>query len=239
MRVSKIGSIFVLLGVLLASLLTSCTSSLKRSTDNFYEKDYSVDKFSKIKFEGAYNIELSQTDSPSLVLETSEQFHDKVKIWVDDDMLHIKTNIKNIGADEIRIQIGFTELDYIKIEGGAFLTTDGYLEFDDLEVRIEGGAHVDMQLKANKINARAEGAVNMQFEGVANEFIAISEGAGNIDADQLKCKFVDCRVAGVGNASVYATEELNARVEGLGKIGYRGTPSVYKKVDGIGMVYRK
>lgn len=239
MKTSKINSLFILLGILLATLLSSCTSSIKRSNSNYIEKDYEISDFNKIQFQGAYNIELTHSDAPYITVKTSEEIHENIKVWVDNEMLHIKTEIKNIGADEIKLLIGIDQLNYLKIEGGAFLTTDGYLEFNDLDVRIEGGAHIDMQLKVNKLKAHAEGAVNMQFEGVAYELIAISEGAGNIDADELKTQIVDCHVAGVGNASVYATESLTARVEGLGKIGYRGNPTVNKKIDGIGIIYKK
>lgn len=237
MRVSK--TLLVLFGALLSGTLTSCTSSLKHSNDRTFEKEYDVENFNMIKLEGAYNVEISQGNTESFTMETSEELHEKVRVWVSDDMLHVKTNVKNISSDEIKLLITIKDLSYLKVEGGAFITTNGFLKFEDLDVQIEGGAHIKMQLTANKLKARAEGAVNMEFEGAAEELIAISEGAGNIDADELKAKRVECRVSGVGNASVFATEELDARVEGLGKIGYRGNPTLYKKVDGIGLVYKK
>lgn len=239
MKSFKVSSIFVLLGALLAGMLTSCTSSINRSKASYYEKDYEIENFSMIKFEGAYNIELSQGDTESLVMETSEELHDKVRIWVSDDMLHIKTDVKNLSSDEIKLAITFTDLTYLNVEGGALLKSKGYLELEDLDIHIEGGANIKMEIAANHINAKAEGAVNMEFSGVAKELTAISEGAANIDADQLKAETVDCRVAGVGNASVYATDELYAKVEGLGKISYRGNPVLNKKIEGIGIVYKK
>ncbi|HPR60433.1 MAG TPA: DUF2807 domain-containing protein, partial [Prolixibacteraceae bacterium] len=101
------------------------------------------------------------------------------------------------------------------------------------------GANVNMQTKANYIRVKAEGGVNIEIEGVSDELVAISEGAGNIDADRLTAKNVSCRVSGVGNASVYATNELNATIEGVGRIGYRGNPVVNKKVSGIGVVHQR
>lgn len=212
---------------------------MKRSMEDNFEKEYDAKDFKRIDFEGAYNIELTQGDATSLTMNTTEELHDKVRIWVSDSVLNVKTNVKNISSDEIKIFITFSQLENIYVKGGAFLKTTGFVDLNDLDIRIEGGASVDMHVTAKKINARAEGAVNMEFQGVVDEFRAISEGAGNIDADELQAKFVDCRVSGVGNASVYATEELNAKVEGLGKISYRGNPTLYKKVDGIGVVYKK
>ncbi|MBN1927058.1 MAG: DUF2807 domain-containing protein [Prolixibacteraceae bacterium] len=239
MRLLKISSIFTLLGILLATLLTSCTASINRDHSEYVEKNFEVEDFSKIKFEGAYNIKLTQGDEHSVVVKTSEQIHDRVRVWVDDDRLNFKTRGNNINSDEILVSITFKNIENIKIEGGAYLSTVGYIDVDDFEIDVEGGANIDIKIKADRISTHAAGGVNMEFQGVANEFSATSEGAGNIDADNLEAKYVKCKVSGVGNASVFATEKLIATVEGVGKIGYRGNPDIEKNVSGIGLVYRK
>lgn len=236
---SRINSIFVLLGILVANLFSSCTSSINHSSNDLYEKEYEVENFSRIKFEGAYNVELIQDSEESLVMKTSEKLHDKIHIWVDNNVLHIKTNERNINNNEVQLAISFKDLNNINVEGGVLLKSKGTINLNDFDIHIEGGAHVDMTLTANKITATAEGAVNLVLEGETNELTAILEGAGNIDADELKAGIVDCRVSGVGNASVYATNNLHAKVEGLGKISYRGNPTLNKEIDGIGFVYKK
>jgi hypothetical protein len=239
MKTTGISSIFVLLGILLASLLNSCTTNMNRGQSDYIEKDYPINDFTKIKFEGAYNVKLIQGEKPSFVMTTSEQLHNKVKIRVDNDVLYVKSKINNLGTDEIKLTITVNKLDDIKIAGGVFLTSIGFLELKDLNLEVEGSAYINLKINAEQLRAKASGGVNMEFEGKTDRFYAISEGAGNIDADHLESKIVECRVSGVGNASVYATEKLDATVEGLGKIGYRGDPSINKKVNGIGMVYRK
>ena len=232
-------SIIILLGILLASLLESCSADFRKNQSDFIEKDYDVQHFDKIIFEGGYNVKLTQGNTSSLVMNTSEQLHKKVKIWVDNDILHVKTKVSNLGTDEIKLLITVKDLNDIKIEGGVFLTTIGVLELKDLNIEVEGGAHINMKINTEDLRARASGGVNMDFEGTADHFSAITEGAGNIDADHLEAKNVNCRVSGVGNASVFATERLNATVEGLGKISYRGDPVINKRVNGIGLVYKK
>jgi hypothetical protein len=235
----RLSSVFVLLGVFLASLFSSCTADMRRNQSEYIEKNYEIENFNKIKFEGGYDIKIINGEKPSFVMTTSEELHKKVRIWVEDGMLHVKTKVNNLGTDEIKLTITVKDLESIKIQGGVFLTTVGFLETKDLDLEVEGGAHIDMKLKCQSLRAKASGGVNMEFEGTADRFTAITEGAGNIDADHLEAKDVDCRVSGVGNASVYATEKLNATLEGVGKIGYRGNPEISKQVSGIGMVYRK
>jgi hypothetical protein len=239
MKKSGTSSIFVLLGILLASIFSSCTTDMKKSQSDYIEKDYNVESFNRIKFEGAYNVKLIQGEKPAIVMTTTEQLHEKVKIRVDNNVLYIKSKINHLGTDDIKLTITVKDLEDIKIEGGVFLTSIGVLELKDLNLTVEGSAYINLKLNAEQLRARASGGVNMEFEGKTDRFYAISEGAGNIDADHLESKIVECRVSGVGNASVYATEKLDATVEGLGKIGYRGDPSVNKQVNGIGMIYRK
>lgn len=239
MMITRISSIFVLLGILLASLLCSCTTDVKRGQSDYIEKDYLVNDFNRIKFEGAYNVKLVQGEKPSLIMTTTEQLHERVKIRVDNNVLYVKSKITHLGSDEIKLLITVKDLEDIKIEGGVFLTSLGFLEVKDLNLQVEGSAYINLKINAEQLKAKASGGVNMEFEGKTDRFYAISEGAGNIDADHLESKIVECRVSGVGNASVFATEKLDARVEGLGKIGYRGDPSINKQVNGIGMVYRK
>jgi hypothetical protein len=172
-------------------------------------------------------------------VSTTEQLQSKVRIRVEDGELHIKSKINNLGSDEIKLNITVKNIEDIDIEGGVYLTAPEYLNLKELNIEVAGSAFINMKVNAEDIRAKASGGVNMEFEGKTNHFYAVSEGAGNIDADHLESKEVECRVSGVGNASVYATEKLKATVEGLGKIGYRGDPEISKQVSGIGMVYRK
>ncbi|HPR32501.1 MAG TPA: head GIN domain-containing protein [Prolixibacteraceae bacterium] len=235
----RITSILTLLGMLLASLLASCTASTYQDDSRYVEKSLDLEPFQKIRFEGAYNIKLIQSDSQSVVLSTSESLHDRIRVWVEDGTLRIKTRGNHIQSEEIKVNLSVRNLEEIKVEGGAQLLTEGYFDLGQFKLNVEGGANINMKIKADTFTAYAAGGVNIELEGVATQFTAISEGAGNIDADNLEARFVRCKVSGVGNASVYATEKLDATVEGVGKIGYRGNPTINKSVSGIGWVYRK
>lgn len=235
----KVGSVLFYLGVLLAMLLNSCNSSATRSENTYEGKDYQVENFDQIKLSGGYIVEITQTEEPSLVVKASDIDHRKIDVWVENNRLNVKTRQKNISTNEIKLEIGINQLNSVIVEGGVFLTTVGYIELTDIDLLFQGGANVRMQTKANRIKVKAEGGVNIELEGIANELVAISEGAGNIDADKLEAKHVTCRVSGVGNATVFATDELNATLEGVGRIAYRGNPVVNKQVSGLGVIHSR
>ncbi len=239
MKNYKFVSIFTLLGILLANLLTSCTASLNNSTEAKVTKEYEIEDFEKIKLDGAFNVELSQDETPKLIIETTQTHHDNLKVQFKNNTLDIESKQKNITSNEIKLLITFKKIESLDIEGGINLKTEGYLTFDDFKLDVEGGANINMELTANQIIAKIEGGVNMDLKGRADYFKFTTEGASNIDADHLEARHVKCSVTGVGNASVYATEKLEAYLEGLGKIGYRGDPKIDKQVNGIGVIYKK
>lgn len=239
MKNYKFVSIFTVLGILLANLLTSCTASINKSTEETITKEYEIENFDKIKLDGAFFVELSQKDAPKLIIKTSEYHHENLKIQDKNGTLDIESKLKNITSNEIKLLITFNQLESIEIEGGVNLNTEGYLTFDEFNIDVEGGANINMELTANRIIAKIEGGVNMDLKGRTDYFKFSTEGASNIDADHLEARHVKCSVTGVGNASVYATEKLDAYLEGLGKIGYRGDPKIDKQVNGIGVIYKK
>ena len=235
----KFTSIFVLLGILIASLLNSCTSSSNRTENRYAGTEYPLEYFDQIKLEGGYTVEIQQGDEPSLIIKASENDHKKIAVSVENDVLYVKKRSNKITTEEIKLEIIVSALKRIDVEGGVYLTTIGYIEVDELNMLFQGGAHVRMQTKAELIKVKTEGGANIELEGVTDQLFAVTEGAGNIDADKLKARVVTCRVSGVGNATVYATDELNATIEGVGRIGYRGDPAVNKTVSGIGTIHRR
>jgi hypothetical protein len=240
MKTIKISSIIILIGALLASLLSSCTYSSNSSREDLTKAVHEVEAFDKIVLQGGYQVTLKQSETPLLTIYANDEMHNKIDSYIDNNTLYVKTRGTTINSDnQVIIDISIDKLEKLRAEGGIVLDTEGYISTENIDIILQGGAHIKMKLKANKISAKGEGGVNMQFEGVCNEFTATTEGAGNIDADNLEAKTVTCRVAGVGNASVYATEELHATVEGVGRINYRGNPVVHKNVSGIGAVHRK
>lgn len=236
----RISILLVLMGAVVG--ISSCKHESRSGVRDYNEQEIAFEasnSFNQVKFTGGYNIELIQGETESLTLMMKKESVSDVKYWVEDSVLYVRNDTHGIRPEETHIKLKFKDLKRIQIEGGATLKSREPLQFDSLTIKLEGGANLRLKLNVNHLNTYAAGGVNMELTGMANSFEATTEGAANIDADHMETKYVTCRVAGVGNASVFATEELNATVEGVGKIGYRGNPVINKKVDGLGLVYKK
>jgi len=200
---------------------------------------YDIKNFSSIYLHGGYRVFLSQGDRPGLTVKTSNaDVLDNLNVENRGSQLRLEMQKDFITYKRIRLYITFTHLDEILAEGGLKLRSDGYLDLDDLNLHIEGGASVRLQMKADDVRVSGEGGVLIYLDGIADRLEVLLSGAGHVDASELKTKNASVEIEGVGTGSVYATEKLFAKIEGLGKISYKGDPEVVQAINGLGTVRR-
>ena len=218
--------------------LVSATASATPFQDEGWEsKTWELDEFTEIQLEGGYQVYLIQGDKNSLTARASDkEVFDYLSVRNDQESLKLKIDREHFNFDRISLYITFKNLEKVHIEGGVRLKTKGYLDLNELVVRVEGGAKIEMNVKAKNIAVVSEGGVLFELDGIADRLDVKVSGAGHINAGELKTKDVNFRVEGVGTGSVYATETLAARIEGVGKIKYRGNPQVTKSIEGVGSI---
>jgi hypothetical protein len=221
-------------------LLGFNANSIHISQNDWHSKSYSVDNFRDIYLEGTFKAELIQGNHNSLTVNTSDvKAFDYLKVVNKGGMLHIKVDRKPFDFSRVTLYITFQELRMIEIEGGMNLKTEGYLDLDDLSIKVEGGAKIDFKTKAGDISIVSEGGALFNLSGVAESLDVRLVGAGHVDAGQLKSKYVFFDIEGVGTGLVNVTYSLNAQIKGVGKLKYRGNPKVTKIVEGLGSVKKE
>lgn len=221
-----------------AMLVVFASANVQAQHENEYEsKSYEVGEFDEIWLEGGFRVYLAQGDECSLTVEASDDdAFDYLKIRNDREGLRLKIDRKNFNVNRIKLYVTFQDLSKLNITGGINLRTKGYIDVDDLDVYVAGGAKIEMDLKAKDVKIKGEGGLLFELDGVAESLNVHLSGAGHVDADQLKTKDVDIKIEGVGTSSVYATDNLYAKIEGVGKVKYRGNPRVVKDIEGLGSV---
>jgi hypothetical protein len=201
------------------------------------KRDYPVSNFDKVYMEGNYRVYLYHSEKPFLKIEApSDDMYDAIEVDSNRDSLKLSVRKKHFNLNRIELHLGFPTLKELKVSGEIKLTTDGFLDVNDLDIIIEGGANVDMSLKAKNINVKSEGAVILEMRGVAESLGVKVSGAGHVNARELTCKDVTFRVEGVGFGSVYATDLLDVKIEGVGKVTYKGQPEIKRIIEGLGKV---
>ncbi|MCY1723369.1 DUF2807 domain-containing protein [Prolixibacteraceae bacterium Z1-6] len=218
-------------------LLLSGTTIFAQNDEDWYTKEYSVDQFTRIYLEGGFRVLLIQGDENKLVVKASDDdVFDYLQVKDRGDELRIDIEPDHITFNRIALYITFKDLEKLHIEGGVRLRTNGYLDLNDFDMYVGGGAKINLEMKADNVHIFGEGGVLFNLEGVAESLDVKLSGAGHVDADDLRVKDASFHIEGVGTASVFATKTLYAKIEGVGKVSYSGNPKVTKDIEGLGTV---
>jgi DUF4097 and DUF4098 domain-containing protein YvlB len=162
--------------------------------------------------------------------------YDAIEVNSDNGALQLSIKKTRFYLNRIELQIGSPALKELEVSGDIKVTTDGYLDVNDLSLLVQGGANVDMSLKAKSIDVKCEGAVLLEMRGVTDNLSVKISGAGHVNARELTAKEVTIRIEGVGFGSVYATNLLDVKIEGVGKVTYKGNPEIKRIISGLGKV---
>jgi hypothetical protein len=203
------------------------------------KRDYETGRFTGLFLEGAYGIELIQGNKPSLEVSVSDpKAFDYIKVTNNNGLLHLHVDRKPLDFTRITLHVTFNDLSYLRIFGSIKLETRGFLDLNDLEMLLEGGAKVTLQAKANQISIDNRGGVIVELQGVTESLQVRLAGTGHVNAGELRARDVKFRIEGLGTGKVFATDYLEATIKGAGKIRYKGDPRVIQDIDGLGSVSR-
>jgi hypothetical protein len=225
----------IFMPLLLAVIFSGCVFA--QEEQNWPSKTFKSGDFTRIKLDGGFQVYLIQGDECIVTVKSNNSdVFDNIKIANYQNEVSIQMDASIFKYRRVSLYITFKTLEKLKIEGGVNLKTNGYLDLNDFDVHIEGGANADLNMKAENVKVYGEGGFLFEMKGVAERLDVTIKGAGHVGASELKTKDVSFVVAGFGTGSVYATKTLYAKIEGVGKLRYKGDPKVDQYIDGLGSV---
>ncbi|MFN0023328.1 MAG: head GIN domain-containing protein [Parvularculaceae bacterium] len=97
-------------------------------------------------------------------------------------------------------------------------------------ISVSGVADADISgVKAGEFKLDLSGVGEVNIAGACEKLVVRVSGVGEVDAQSFQCKAVDVKVAGIGEARVYASESVAAEVSGMGGIAVYGSPRLVDK----------
>ncbi|PTN10040.1 putative autotransporter adhesin-like protein [Mangrovibacterium marinum] len=219
--------------LMLGISLSSCNYARVEDEE---EKIFAPGTFDKLYVKGNFNILLEQGPQSGLRIRGLKETLETVDVKSDPSTGWLRLTRDKFSLNSPRVILRFLDLNQIRIEGGATIKTDGYLDLQDLAVSVEGGANIKMKMKARKLDLSGEGGVVYELQGVSRQLTARLSGASYLKASEFETDTADIHIEGVGFAAIHVNQYLNARLEGMGKISYSGTPQVNQSVDGLGTI---
>jgi hypothetical protein len=227
----KITSILL---ICIVAFISSC--NLKSYKGDPATEKRSVEKYSKIKIKGSFDVRIDPNKSAGLTITAPADAFADIETSVENGELIIDMNNSGFMSPDIEVVIANSQLEAISIAGsGSF---SGAVEIKrDLRLTIGGSGNIDIKSNVDKVYAKISGSGNINASGSCEMLEADISGSGNMNFEQMEAQDADVGVSGSGGMKVSVTENLEARVSGSGSIVYFGEPETLDKtVSGSGSI---
>lgn len=239
-RGSLLATVVVLIGA-----LSACDEGITIRVGNDVDgsgtitsESRAVADFERVTLAGEGTVIITQEPAASLTIETDDNLLAHIETTVRDGTLTIATEsgIDIDPSDGVIYQVGTPELSGVSLSGAGSFEL-GECEADRFSVTLSGAGDIDIgRLIADELDVEITGAGDVRVVGeVTHQDISIP-GSGSFDGFDLQSATAAVATSGVGSATVWVTDVLDATVSGVGSIDYYGSPQVSQSVSGVGDV---
>jgi len=190
---------------------------------------------------------LTQGAEETLRIEGQEEVLRTVKTYVSEGelVLDIQTGwfdktwnalTSAVEGQSLKYHLVVKKLEGIFVSGAGRVKMQG-LKTESIYVTLKGAGEIVLSsLEAGLVDIDLPGAGIISLSGKTDILQVSMKGAGSFDAPRLESRDARVTLRGVGKASVWATNQLDATVDGVGAIEYYGDPTVRQNISGLGKV---
>ena len=240
----------VLTAVLIAAALFSgCT--LTASGDIITEEKDFTD-FTYVDVGSAFEVEITQSDSFSIIISADESLFDYVEVSKAGGTLkiylkphHIFTDF-TLGAKTLKAEITMPALYGLQLSGASKGTITGFkssqdfslvvsgassletadIEVDDAEFEVSGASRVSGNMTADDTEFVVSGASSVELSGSADEIMVEVSGASRVDLADFPIKDADVKLSGASEATVNVKGRLDTVLSGASRLYFYGNPTM-------------
>ena len=201
----------LLITLCVSFMITSGFSQEKvKGNKNVTLVETKIEDFKTIAFGEKFKIELIQSDTPSVEIETDENLHEVIQFSVIDSVLSFSTTAKIQSSKRINITVNITKsLQHIEVNGDAEVIAANTLKNDSLVLKVNDYAKAFLNIK------------NKNFKFINNNkatFGFNSKSKLNIESDivflELSEKSKTEALIESDSLQVYMYQSADAKIEG-------------------------
>ncbi len=191
------------------------------------EQNRNLAPFTKIEAGSAFTILLKQGPETEVLVETDDNFQDRIETVVEDGKLTISSlGMQNPRAMKVRITAPI--IDEINLYGAAQLKTDGAITAPELQLEFSGASNGSIEVNAEVLNSKISGASKGQIKGKALSHNADISGAANLRATNLTALSTTINLSGASKAVINSTNEIKAELSGASELSYYDNRKIIK-----------
>lgn len=197
-----------------------------------------------LKFRAVGKIILTQGDQDSLTINADPEIRSRIRTEIIDGILVISyesdwkdwTGINFIDKGVTTFNLTMKDINSLAISGVGNLDAAS-ITAASLSLSLSGPATITIgTLQATTLNVDMSGVGSIDIGGKCVDQSINLSGAGSYKASRLESERTTVKLSGVGNATIWANEALDASISGAGAVEYYGAAKITQKVSGIGVL---
>jgi len=206
---------------------------------NIASQEFNLDKFSKIDFDVAGNLYLSQGEEQSVKIDADEKIMEKLIVEVEDGTLKISLKPLTISFVSVNVYVSIPDLDALTINGSGSIIGKTAFTTEKLDLRINGSGYVEMDLAVKELDTTIAGSGETNLKGSTIKHNISVEGSGSIQAANFSTNSAVVNIEGSGDVKINVEKALDINIEGSGNVEYSGEATVIQKISGSGEIIEK
>jgi hypothetical protein len=194
------------------------------SSITYAQTEKKVGEFTKVTSFDKIDVTLISSKENKVILNGSGS--EEVEIVNKNGELKIRMPLtKLLSGDNISATVYFTNIDAVEANEGSRIACETVLKTTSFSIIAKEGSSINLKLEVSKLNAKITNGSTVNVSGTSkNQDILINSG-GILEAENLKTQQTSISVNAGGDASIFATELVDAKVRAGGDILIYGNPS--------------
>jgi hypothetical protein len=193
-------------------------------------QDRHLSGFHALNLTSSFDVYITQGSTESVKVDAPSDIINRIITEVNGDVLTVRTKNETFNwgnwfsnnHKKIIIYVSVKDIRGISISGSSDVFFKDGLHADKLELKISGSGDVTGKLNVKDLECGISGSGDIVLAGTAQTSTVSINGSGDFKARELVTAATTIRVSGSGDATVNATQKLEARVSGSGDIRYTG-----------------
>ncbi len=168
-------------------------------------------EFSRVLIMGSAEVEISQGDTPELMVRGSESDLEKQPFFVDGDTLILgRAQKRSYDFSDLKFKLVVADIEHLQLSGSGEVYVKP-LTVEDLYVSVEGSGEIKLYgVRGRDLTIMVSGSGQAQVVDLAGSDVKIVvSGSGELFVGKLKATRVEASVAGSGDVIVQQNGEVS------------------------------
>ena len=189
----------------------------------FSQTEKEVGDFNKVTSFDKIDVVLIPSDENKVILNGGGS--DEVEVVNKNGELKIRMPLtKLLSGDNVSATVYFKEIDAVEANEGSRISCETTFDTTIFDVIAKEGSEVTIKINVEKLNLRVANGSIVSISGNATNQDVIVNSGGNYNAEKLTTKQTTITSNAGGNATIFATNLVDAKVRAGGKIFIYGSP---------------